>query len=66
MPNPRQLIQGMPRSKNAKYAIISLLAILVVIGLLPAVVISVGTVAIPTATLAALWLLARRYGVIGE
>lgn len=62
MVDPRRLLRGGP--KEVKYPIVTLLAILVVIGVLPAVVVSLGTIAISTATVAVIWLLARRFGVI--
>ena len=43
---------------------VTILSILVVVGILPAVLISIGVAAVSTGVLAAVWLLARRYEVI--
>jgi hypothetical protein len=66
MPDLRRLLNGArpPRpDADASRSILTLLAILTVVGLLPVLVLGAGAVAVSTGTLAAVWLLARRYGV---
>lgn len=66
MADIRQLIRsGINKDSNRPRWItaLTLLALVVVIGLVPALVIGIGPVAISTGTLAGLFLLGRRYEV---
>lgn len=64
MPNGRQIIGS--GGQFTWKTVLTVAAVLTILGALPALVIGIGPAAVSTATVAGLYLLARKYGVMGN
>lgn len=63
MPDLRHILERGRGRPDAKYPIITFVAILAVVGLLPVITVGLGVLTVSSVAAASVWLLARRFGV---